>query len=1013
LAGALWARNLILDIFLKNGRAECQQRIHFFARTTLLEKCAKSMRLLYTLATLGLLFGAVLYPTVSQATHVRAGEITTKRISATSLTYEITLTAYYDYVTGRPAADQANDYLICFGDGTSSRVSRLPPRFINGRTSTINVYRVIHTFPAAAPYTISATIVNRNRDTKNLPPAGSSDQISFFVSTTILINAQLGLNSTPVLLNPPLDSARVGQRFVHNPAAFDADGDSLAFRLSVPKQGLAEDCPRSRNIPSYLDPTQFSRTSEAGGAPTFSINSRTGELSWDAPGEEGQFNFAFIVEEWRNGVLIGEVTRDMQIIVVDQPNRQPILAPIPPICVEAGTLIRQAVTATDPDGNRVIINGFGGVFNVGQDGQPLSAGELIQPEYARLANGGIAINQPGTATFTWQTNCNHIRTSPYDVIFKANDVPARGVTSLVAFQTFSIRIIGPSIKGLQARATASAGNRAVQLNWTPYTCAPRYGSDTTRLVIYRKEGCEAIVTPTCTTGPPAGYQRVGTTSATATTFTDTTALRRGGSYSYILVAEYPDRNGGYNGGASVPSSLACIELPLLAPVLTKVTVDSTGPDGTRRGQITVNWTRPIGLNPADLGGPYQYRLQRATGLAGENWTTVTTINTTLQAGAPDTLYVDRGASTTALNTVTDAYRYRIQFFYTGANGQLTQLADVADPASSVRLAATPTQGRVTLSWQANTPWVNGPNRVHDVFRSRTGPAGPFNQIAEVTVTGTQAFTYVDSGNDLVVRDGNTSRVLSADSSYCYRVMTRGQYADTQLSRLGVLMNYSQVICAQPTDTTRPCPPRLGLDSLNCASLTNESFCDQTAFTNRLRWQPTTGPTCDPNIASYRIYYARYEQDSLRALTSVQAPTLTFDHGGLTTVAGCYYVTAVSQRGLESAPSNRVCNDACPALVLPNVFTPNGDGKNDVFSPMRCPRFVEQIQFTVYNRWGTKVYEGTGPTLAWNGKTQEGVDLPGGQYYYQASIRYAVLNRNAPPQIIKGWVQIIRDAMSMR
>jgi hypothetical protein len=68
---------------------------------------------------------------------------------------------------------------------------------------------------------------------------------------------------------------------------------------------------------------------------------------------------------------------------------------------------------------------------------------------------------------------------------------------------------------------------------------------------------------------------------------------------------------------------------------------------------------------------------------------------------------------------------------------------------------------------------------------------------------------------------------------------------------------------------------------------------------------------------------------------------------------------------------------------------------------------------VYNRWGTKVYEGSGPTLAWNGKTQEGVDLPGGQYYYQASIRYAVLNRDAPAQLIKGWVQIIRDAMILR
>ncbi|WP_460940682.1 gliding motility-associated C-terminal domain-containing protein, partial [Spirosoma humi] len=215
------------------------------------------------------------------------------------------------------------------------------------------------------------------------------------------------------------------------------------------------------------------------------------------------------------------------------------------------------------------------------------------------------------------------------------------------------------------------------------------------------------------------------------------------------------------------------------------------------------------------------------------------------------------------------------------------------------------------------------------------------------------------------------------------------------------------------DTTRPCPPTLALDSLNCASLSPESFCDQTSFTNQLRWSPNTGPGCDANIASYKIYYGRYRQDTLSALSSVSVPTTRFEHTGLSTVAGCYYVTAVSQRGLESAPSNKVCNEACPALVLPNVFTPNGDGKNDVFSPLKCPRFVEQISFVVYTRWGAKVYEGVGPTLSWDGRGSDGSALPTGLYYYQATVRFAVLDRNAPPTVIKSWVQIIREETSLR
>ena len=478
------------------------------------------------------------------------------------------------------------------------------------------------------------------------------------------------------------------------------------------------------------------------------------------------------------------------------------------------------------------------------------------------------------------------------------------------------------------------------------------------------------------------------------------------SYSYRLVAVYPDVNGGFNGGESIASEQACLELPLLVPVITQVTVDSTGP----RGQITVRWTRPLGLNPGDLPGPYQYRLQRATGLVGASFTPVATLNTSLQPGSADTVYVDRGSSTSALATDVNAYRYQLEFYYT-TNGQLTRL-DLTEAASSVRLSAAPANRQISLSWQTNTPWSND-NLTHDIYRSRTGPRGPFDLIAQVKVQGPQTYTFIDNGGDLVTTPTNTSRVLSADSSYCYRVLTRGQYTDTQLGRLGVLLNYSQIQCAQPSDTTRPCPPSLKLDSLNCANLTPDSFCDQTRFTNHLTWQPTSGPSCDANIAGYKIYYTRYRPDTLGLLTAVKAPTTSFEHTNLTTVAGCYYVTAISQRGLESRPSNTVCNQACPSFALPNVFTPNGDGKNDVFGPLNCPRFVESVGFVVYNRWGAKVYESSGPSLSWDGKSSDGAELPTGLYYYQALVSYALLERNAPPQEIKGWVQILREGVSGR
>ncbi|WP_198175109.1 hypothetical protein, partial [Spirosoma arboris] len=85
-----------------------------------------------------------------------------------------------------------------------------------------------------------------------------------------------------------------------------------------------------------------------------------------------------------------------------------------------------------------------------------------------------------------------------------------------------------------------------------------------KLIIYRKEGCQTVVIPPCTTGVPAGYTKIAEVPSTATTYTDTTTLKRGVSYSYRMVAQYPDVNGGFNGGVSLSSDQACLELPLLA-----------------------------------------------------------------------------------------------------------------------------------------------------------------------------------------------------------------------------------------------------------------------------------------------------------------------------------------------------------------------------------------------------------------------------------------------------------------
>ena len=55
----------------------------------------------------------------------------------------------------------------------------------------------------------------------------------------------------------------------------------------------------------------------------------------------------------------------------------------------------------------------------------------------------------------------------------------------------------------------------------------------------------------------------------------------------------------------------------------------------------------------------------------------------------------------------------------------------------------------------------------------------------------------------------------------------------------------------------------------------------------------------------------------------------------------------------------------PDLLVPNAFTPNGDGNNDIFKPI--PIGMKSVDiFRVYNRWGQMLYSGTGPSSGWDG-----------------------------------------------
>lgn len=75
------------------------------------------------------------------------------------------------------------------------------------------------------------------------------------------------------------------------------------------------------------------------------------------------------------------------------------------------------------------------------------------------------------------------------------------------------------------------------------------------------------------------------------------------------------------------------------------------------------------------------------------------------------------------------------------------------------------------------------------------------------------------------------------------------------------------------------------------------------------------------------------------------------------------------------------------LEVPNAFTPNGDGINDVFRVKEGYTSIIYFKAQVFSRWGKKLYEWNDPAGGWDGKSG-GSDVPDGAYYLRIDARGA-------------------------
>lgn len=888
------------------------------------------------------------------ATHNRAGEISIQQTGP--LTVRATIVTY----TKASSVQADRDTLeICWGDGFCEKVNRS-----NGSGNGViidsdtkkNIYISNHVYSGIGTYRISMTDPNRNGGVLNVN-FPNSDAIPFHIETIYTLFNQniVGSNNTPVLLYPPIDEGCVGQKFIHNPGAYDIDGDSLAYKLIVPLQAL------NQPVPNYLFPDKI----EAGQNNSISINERTGDFIWMTPQKAGEYNIAMAIIEYRNGKPIDTLIRDMQILIRNCENKPPVINTKDELCVVAGKTVQFNVFGTDPDIplQKVKLTAVGGAFDVATNKATFTVSPTFQ-------------TQTAVGNFTWQTACEHISKEPYSVIFRALDNYKDTTQGLATLKTVRIKVVGPPPLDLKAKSTANQ----IELSWEkPYFCENAAGNYFWAFSVWRKEASNQFAKDTCNPGLAGkGYTEIAfkvLEEQNGRYYFKDTNVERGKTYCYRIIAQFAKRtqsNQPYNFVESMPSDEVCIQLSRDVPLITNVSVEETSKSN---GKIQVKWIRPSiqDLDTIKNKGPYVYQLRRSEGINTTNWSDITSAKfvSNFFNEPIDSIFNDTG-----LNTSDNAYTYSLAFY---VNNETKPLGN-SESASSVYLSIQSTDEKNILNWQYKVPWNNTD---YVIYRKNT-ITNQFDSIGQ-----TKLLTYSDTG-------------LTNGISYCYKIKTIGEYSIENTPK--PLINYSEEQCGIPLDTLPPCTPLLNINNL---CLDHSLKSDD--FSNYLSWN-NPNLTCNgkKDLYSYRIYYKKIIEDKFELLVEQKdISDTTFRHILNNSISGCYAITAVDSLGNESKKSVEICVDNCPDYNLPNAFTPNGDTQNDLFKPYPY-RFISRIEMNIFNRWGGLVYQTNDPAINWNGTDSNGNELAAGVYYYTCRVfEQRVEGEVEKAAILKGYIQLVK------
>ncbi|MFN5181769.1 MAG: PKD domain-containing protein [Bacteroidota bacterium] len=362
-------------------------------------------------------FCFLLVPKSNIATHIVGGEIYYDYLGSNN--YKVTLKVYRDCYNGIPPLDNPAYVFIYNASGTmvqyltmSNPVITLIPPTINNPCFTApnnicveeGIYiSTVNLPPSVGGYTLVYQRCCRNNTILNMiqpGSVGSSYWCHIPGPDVVAVN-----NEPRFTYFPPIFICN-GIQIDFNHIANDPDGDSLAYKLCDPFNGLdpccpvlnppappapggaqcpspPPACPNNAPPPPYSTVpfvTPFNGNYPLSSNPAININVNTGWLS-GVPNLNGQWVVGVCVEEWRNGVLIGIHHRDFQFNVVACPGLV-----VSAIQGQTTFCFGYMVNFSNQS-----VNGFGYLWNFGDPNTSADSSNSFQPTYIYPDTGNYSV----------------------------------------------------------------------------------------------------------------------------------------------------------------------------------------------------------------------------------------------------------------------------------------------------------------------------------------------------------------------------------------------------------------------------------------------------------------------------------------------------------------------------------------------------------------------------------------------------------------------------------------------